>query len=191
MIRPGDIPRFPLLLGLVLGGCAPLGTLRPASGLMPARSGEVGLAGVALGPRPYVTESTELAGQAWATLEPLDWLSVSAITAVSADAAAAGGAVRWNAFRTRRTAGGIEAEAGYAWVAGSLGFAVRTFGETWLYAAPRVGTLGFSWTVGTPVGVSAAVWDGLIVRAEAQVSWAELKHYNRRVHGGLGVAWQW
>ena len=42
-----------------------------------------------------------------------------------------------------------------------------------------------------PLGVSAQILETLSLRAEGQVSWADFKYYNRRVHWGLAVAHQW
>lgn len=171
-------------------GCAPVAHLRPASGLEPGRTAEVGLAMATLGPRPYVEEDTEVTGQLWGSTDIVDWLSLSLIAAFDESALATGAAARLNVIRTQVIAAGFEVEAGYAWGAMSAGGAARLFDRTWIYTAPRIGTLGSDWTFGIPAGVSIGVYDGLSLRAEAQLSWAELAYYNRRQHFGAGVAYQ-
>jgi hypothetical protein len=172
-------------------GCAPVAVLRPASGLADGREIEIGAGVATLGPRPYVEESTEVTAQLWTTIEPAEWLSLSAVTAFDDSALAGGIAARWNALRADRVALGLEAELGYAWAAGALTGAGRLFGESWLYAAPRLGTLGGHWAVGLPAGVSFEIVNGLSLRGEAQLSWVELKYYERRTHLAAAVAYQW
>ncbi len=175
---------------LCVPACAPVASLRPPSGLEEGRSYEVGAGAASLGSRPYVQESAQLTGQLWFTTEAARWLSLSAIAAFDQRSAAGGAAARWNALRTSRVAFGPEAELGFAWAAGSLGFGLRTFGQNWLYTAPRIGTLGSTWTVGVPAGVSIELPYHLALRAEAQLSWAELRYYNRRLHLAAGLAYQ-
>lgn len=176
---------------LALSGCAPLASLRPASGLPGERSAEAGVAFVRYSARPYVDEEAAHTGQVWFSVEPSEHVALSAVAAFDSAAAAAGAAVRWNALRSSRFALGPEVEFGYAWGAGSLGLALRTVGQNWIYAAPRVGNLGFDWAFGLPVGVSIDLSHGLALRVEAQLSWAEFAYYNRRLHLASGLAYQW
>lgn len=178
-------------VGVWLLGCAPLASLRPASGIPSPRSAELGTALVRLSARPYVDESAAYTGQVWFSLEPSRYFTLSAITAFDRNAAAAGFAARWNVLRSSRFAIGPEAEFGYAWGAGSLGLALRTIGENWIYAAPRIGNLGFDWAPGLPAGVSIDLTHGFALRAEAQLSWTDFKYYNRRLHLASGLAYQW
>jgi hypothetical protein len=179
-----------LLSFLPLLACAPVAVMRPASGVTSGRCCEVGAAAARLGPRPYVDESAELTGQTWFTFEPERWLALSAIAAFDDSAAAGGLAARWNALRTSRVALGPEVELGYAWAATSLGFAVRPIADCWIYTAPRFGTLGATWAIGVPVGVSIGTLYGFGLRAEWQRSWADLLYYNRREHLAAGVFYQ-
>jgi hypothetical protein len=193
MRRLPSLRALPLLapFGLaLLGGCAPLATLRPASGLAPGRSLETGMGVVTLGPRPYVDEETTTVGQLWVTGEPKRWLALSGILGYDAQAFAAGGAVRWNTFRSSRFAAGVEGELGFAWAGSSLNFAVSPLDNQWLYVGPRISTIGFDWELGIPVGVSVDLGRGMIVRAEAQLSWAELMYYNQRQHLALALVHQ-
>jgi hypothetical protein len=175
----------------VLSGCAPLASLRPASGIPSDHHAEVGVAAVRLSPRPYVEEQAAYTGQVWLSFEPSRHFGFSTVAAFDTNSAVGGVAARWNAIRTSRVALGPEAELGYAWGAGSLGLAVRPLGENWIYAAPRLGTLGFDWAFGIPVGVSVDLSHGFVLRAEAQLSWADFKYYNRRLHLASGIAYQW
>lgn len=174
-----------------LCGCAPLAVLRPASGIPAPRNAELGAALVRFSARPYVEESAAYTGQVWFSFEPSRHFTLSALTAFDENAAAAGFAARWNALRTGRVAVGPEAEFGYAWGAGSLGLALRTVGENWIYLAPRIGNLGFDWAPALPAGVSVDLTHGIALRAEAQLSWADFKYYNRRLHLAAGLAYQW
>lgn len=171
--------------------CAPVAHLRPASAPAEDDHAEVGAAVATLGPRPYVREDTTATGQLWATTTPDDRLTVSGIVAFDTSAVAAGAAARWNAVRARSFAAGLEGELGFAWAGVSAGAALRPFGEHWLYTAPRFGTLGSRWAVSVPLGVDIAVAGGFRLRGEAQLSWAELRHYNRRAHYAAGVVYRW
>jgi len=173
-----------------LFACAPLATLRPASGIPSGRHAEAGAALVRFSARPYVDESAAYTGQVWFSVEPSRRFTLSGVTAFDRNALASGFAARWNALRTSRVAIGPEAEFGYAWGAGSLGLALRTVGENWIYAAPRLGNLGFDWAFGIPAGVSVDLTHGFVLRAEAQLSWADFKYYNRRLHLASGIAYQ-
>lgn len=151
---------------------------------------EVGAGAVRLSARPYVDETAAYTGQVWVSAENRH-VAFSAIGAFDTNAAAGGFALRWNALRSSRVAVGPEAELGFAWGAGSLGLALRTVGENWIYAAPRLGNIGFDWAFGLPAGVSVDLTHGFVLRAEAQLSWAEFKYYNRRLHLASALVYQW
>lgn len=177
--------------GLVVG-CAPLGELRPASMMMPGKAAEVGAGVVHLSPRsPYVEESPSNTGMMWASADASRFLNLSLISAFDAHALALGAAVRVNALKYDRFAGGVELQLGHAWGALVLPMAARIHDQTWVYASPRFGTIGRELSFGAPLGVSVRVWDGLSLRGEVQTSWQDFKYYNRRIHSALGVAWQW
>lgn len=144
-----------------------------------------------LSARPYVDESAAYTGQVWFSMDAGRHFTLSGVTAFDRAAAAAGFAARWNALRASRLAMGPELELGYAWGAGSLGVAVRTLGNSWIYAAPRLGNIGFDWAFGIPAGVSVDLTHGFVLRAEAQLSWADFVYYNRRLHLASGLAYQW
>ena len=171
-------------------GCAPFASFRPPNGLIEERSLELGAGGVAVAPRPYVQEGWSGAGQVWARGPLAEWLELGAVAAFDDEAALGGAFAQARYVRTDRFAGAVEVELGWAWGALALPVAVRLFDETWLYTSPRLGNLGDEVTPGLPLGLSVRVWDGLMVRAEGQVSWAAFRWYNRRVHLGLGVAYQ-
>jgi hypothetical protein len=179
-----------------VGGCAPLADLRPASGIMPGRSVELGMGAAALSPRPYVEEDWRSAGQLWVSADSAPYWTLSAVAALDRGAAlkkslAVGGAARINTVRTDRIASGAEGELGYAWIALSFPFALRTVDETWIYTAPRLGNFGSDVAFWLPLGVSTRLYGGFMLRAEFQTSWEDFKYYNRRTHWGGGVAYQW
>lgn len=179
-----------LVLVGALAGCAPLASFRPASGLMPGRSLEVGAGAAMITPRPYVSEPARGAGQVWVSGEPTSWLSLSGITVFDTDAAGAGGAVRINYLRTPGFVAGVEGEAGFAWVGASLPLSARLFDQTWLYGGPRIANWGVDPVGGATAGLSTRITGGFILRAEAQVSWQGFKYYNFRKHFGLAAAYQ-
>ena len=180
-----------LLLLLLLSSCAPLGELRPASGMMPGKTFEIGSGVVHVSPRQYVEESPSNTGMLWGSADVSRVINLSIISAFDTNALAVGAAVRVNALKYDRFAGGVELQLGHAWGALVLPVAARLFDQTWVYASPRFGTLGRDLAFGAPVGVSVRVWNGLAVRGEVQTSWKDFKYYNRRIHSALGVAWQW
>jgi hypothetical protein len=157
---------------------------------MPGRTLELGAGGMVLSPRPAVDEPWRAAAQLWTIGDTDPLVSLSAIGAFDTEAFALGGALRLNLLRANRAAAGIEVEAGYAWAALSLPFAVRAFDETWLYTAPRAGNFGTDLLLSAPLGMSARLVGGFMVRGEAQVSWQDLKRYNRRTHLGGAAAYQ-
>jgi hypothetical protein len=171
-------------------GCSPIASLRPASGLMPEKKLEVGAGAAVLGPRPYVAEDWESAGQVWVSGNTSSLVSLSAIGAFDGDALAVGGAVRVNAARESRVAFGVEGELGYAWAAVSLPAALRLFDETWLYTAPRLGTWSDDPIFSVPLGLSLRIYEGFFLRGEAQVSWQDFQYFNRRAHFAGAAAYQ-
>ena len=68
--------------------------------------------------------------------------------------------------------------------------AVRLFDETWIYAAPRFGSLGDELAAGFLGGVSLHVYDGIFLRAEAQWTWPRLDPFERRMYVGGALAVQ-
>jgi hypothetical protein len=187
-MRAGVIFGTIALMGMP--ACAPIASFRPASGLMPGRSLEVGAGAAMVTARPYVNESAAGAGQVWVSGEIGESGALSAISAFDTDALALGGALRVYALRADRFAGGGEVELGYAWAALSLPVAVRIVDQTWLYTAPRLGNWSFDAFFGIPVGASVRIYDGLMLRAEWQRSWQDFKYYNRRDHYGAAMAYQ-
>lgn len=183
-------PSLALWAAAALSGCMPLASFRPASGLMPGRSVEVGAGAAVVSSRPFVEEPWRGAGQIWMTRDAGSTLSVALIGAFDTDAAAIGGALRVNLLATDRVAAGVEAELGYAWAAFSLPLAVRTVDETWLYTGPRAGTWGMNLLLSVPAGASVRVVDGFMLRTEAQVSWQDARRWNRRAHLGVAAAHQ-
>lgn len=180
-----------LLLCATTIACAPLSSFRPASGLMDDRTGEVGLGGTLVAPRPYVDEPTRAAGQLWLSKRAWKDLTLTGIGAVEPRAFAFGGAARADLLRTNRLVVAPEVELGVLWAATNAGAALRLFDETWVYAAPRFGNRGSTWAVDVPVGVSARVYDGFLIRGELRLSWAgELSYYQQRRMLGVAIARQ-
>lgn len=172
-------------------GCAPLASLRPAGGLVESgRSFELGAGAVALGPRPYVIESWQPVGQVWGTLALSRWFELSTVGAFDEAGFAVGETLRWIPLRLDRLALGGELELGFAWAAVALPVALRLTDGVWLYSTPRLGNLGIHLTPGLPAGISVNVAGGLVLRAEAQVSWADFLAYQRRLHLAAGAAYQ-
>jgi hypothetical protein len=177
---------------LASGACAPLASFRPASGIMPGRTLEVGAGGVLEGPRPYVTEPTRATGQLWASGRADEKLTLTGIVAFDASALALGGSARIDLVRADRFAAGVEPELGLLWAALDVPIALRLYDETWVYTAPRFGTRGLDWALTVPVGVSVRVYDGLMLRAEYGTSWStELTYFQRRDLFGVALALQY
>jgi hypothetical protein len=176
---------------LLFAACAPLAELRPANGMMDGKTYEIGNAGVQLGPRPYVEEERARIAQVWFSAEASKRFDFTGVAAFDKSAAAVGAAVRLKLLKLDRFAWATELQAGYAFAGLAVPLSVRLIDQTWFYVSPRVGTLGRDLTVAAPVGLSIRLYDGFILRVETQVSWADFKSYNRRVHLALGVAAQW
>jgi hypothetical protein len=158
---------------------------------MADRAVEVGAGVAEVTPRPYVDESAASAGQVWVSGEVADdRVGLTAIAPFDDDAAGIGGAFRLNAVRTDRVAAGAEAELGYLWLGLSAPLSLRVFDQSHVYTAPRLFNWGRDLSFGIPVGVSARLYDGYILRAEWQRSWQDFKYYNRRDHYGVALAAQ-
>ena len=174
-----------------ISACAPLGELRPASGMMPGRSMEMGSGVVHVSPRQWVEEPPSNTGMLWYSADATKVVNLSVVSAFDTNALALGAAIRFNVLRFDRFAAGTELQVGYAWAALVFPLATRLFDQTWIYASPRFGTIGRDLSFGAPVGLSVRLWDGLSARGEVQTSWQDFKYYNRRIHSALGVAYQW
>ncbi len=171
---------------------APVADLRPPSALVhDDRTFEVGMGAVTVRPRQYVIEESHEEAQLWLTGRATPWLSLSGLGAFDGHSGLGGLAALARYLTTDRFIAAIGAEGGYAWVGGSLSGAVRLFDDTWIYASPRVFNWGIFATPAVPVGLSARIYDGFHLRAEAQLSWQELKYYNRRLHVAGGAAYEW
>ena len=171
--------------------CAPSQSFRPAGAPGLGREHELGLAVSSVRPRPYVTEPTREVGQAWwATRLGGPW-SLATLVAFDASALAAGAALRIDALHTRKFTLSAEAEGGFGWGAVSLPVALRVWKDVGAYCSPRIGNWGAVLTPFLPCGVQGELLDGLLLRGELQLSWAEFEAYNRRAHWGVAVAHQW
>src|SRR6185503_15283117 len=136
-------------------------------------------------------EDAHTEAQFWFTGRAAPWLSLSGLGAFDGHSGLGGIAALARYVTTDRFVAGIGAEAGYAWVGGSLSGAVRLFDDTWIYAAPRVSNWGIYAAPAVPFGVSARLVDGFHLRAEAQFSWEDAKYYNRRLHLAGAAAYEW
>ena len=165
--------------------------MRPIGGLPPTRNAEIGAAFAGVGPRPYAEESWQAVGQAWASTRISRKVDVSAITAFDTSGFALGGAARIAFVQGSRVWLGAEAEAGWLWTAAVLHASLRIVGELRVYTAPRFGNWGSDWTPGIPLGLSVPIYDGFVLRAEGQVSWADFKYYNRCVLAAGALVYQW
>lgn len=180
-----------VLASLATVACSPVSNLRPASGLMDDRRFELGTAGSLIGPRPYVDEPTTGAAQLWFSGRATKALTLTGIASREPGSFAAGGAAQIRVLKTDRLALAPEIELGLVWGALNAGAALRLFEQTWIYAAPRIGSRGSTWSVEVPGGISIHVFDGLQLRAEYRVSWAnELSYYQQRRIFAAGLAVQ-
>ena len=177
---------FPLAVA-----CAPSQSFRPASLDHNPHSHEMGLAFSSVEPRPYVEEPTQRIGQGWWTTGLGDRWSLSAVAAFDTSSIVGGGALRMSVARSRRVALAVEFEAGLFYAGLSVPVALGLWPGGALYCSPRLGNWGPDITPFLPCGLSVDILDGLSLRAEGQVSWAEFLYYNRRVHWGFAVAHQW
>jgi hypothetical protein len=117
--------------------------------------------------------------------------SVTALAAFDTSSALGGAGLRWDAFRSSRFELATELEGGFAWASVSAPASLRLWPGALLYTSPRFGNWGSELTPFLPVGLSAEIIDGILIRAEAQVSWSDFQYYNRRVHWGFAIAHQW
>ena len=159
--------------------------------MAPGRSHELGIAISSIEPRPYVQEPAQRLGQAW-WMQRLNerWLFTT-LVAFDTSAVLGGTALRWDAFPGGRLAVSPELELGLFWAAASVPMTLRLWQGTGIYTSPRLGNWGAEVTPFIPVGVTSELFLGLVLRAEAQLSWANFQYYNRRVHWGFAVAHQW
>jgi hypothetical protein len=166
-------------------------SLRPIGVLPEGRNQEVGAALAGVGPRPYVIENWQAVGQVWGTKRISRVIDVSAITAFDDSGLALGAAVKFAYVSGSRVWLGAEAEAGAVWAAIALPASLRIAGEFRVYTAPRLGNWGSNLTPGIPIGVNIPIYQGFVLRAEGQVSWADFKYYNRRVLAAGALVYQW
>jgi hypothetical protein len=181
------------LLALVTSAtsaCAPLASFRPASGLVEGRTHEVGGGAMVEGPRPFVDEPMRAVAQLWFSGRASDKLTLTGIGAFDLSAVALGGAARLDVARFDRFVLGGEVEAGWVWAAADVPMALRLFDQTWLYTAPRFGNRGLMWAVDMPLGLSARIYEGLMLRVEYRISWPELSYFERRQMLGAAAAFQ-
>lgn len=176
---------------LLAVACAPVSSFRPASGMMDGYSGEVGIAGSLVGPRPFVEEDTQAQGQLWMSKRVNKDLTLTGIGAVETSAFAVGGSAQIDVLRTRRFVIAPDVQAGLVFAAFDAGAALRMWGETWLYTAPRFGNRGTKWAIDVPAGISAHLYEGFMLRAEYRLTWAgELSYYEQRPVFGVALARQ-
>ena len=173
---------------VVVAGCAPVGAWRPASGVPAGAGAELGAGVVAQSPRPWVDEAWSGSGEMWGTGRVSSRVTLSTIVAVDGRGAAGGIALRWIAIEGDRAAVGIEVQLGWLWAAIAVPASVRMFGESWVYAAPRVGTFGARVAPALPVGVSLGLPSDTALRLEGQVSFPAFDPIERRFFFGAGVA---
>lgn len=157
---------------------------------MGEHTSDVGAGLVSIQPRPYVNEPTYYVGQLWASRRMSESLKLSGIIALDRDAAAGGTSLAWLPVRGLVTAG-VEAELGYAWAALGLPMSLALYDDfLTVYSTPRLGTWGSTLTPSVPLGLSIDLAASIELRAEVQVSWPDFLYYNRRVQGGLALAYQ-
>lgn len=186
----GRAPLRSLFCGALMA-CAPSQSFRPAGALLDDRSQEFGLALSSVEPRPYVNESTQRVGQLWWTTRLEGQWSLSALAAVETDAAVGGAALRWDALRSKHVDVAGELELGLFWASAAVLGSLELWHGTAVYCSPRVGNWGPDVTPFIPVGLTSEIFDSMVLRAEAQLSWADFEGYNRRLHWGLALAHQW
>jgi hypothetical protein len=174
-----------------LAACAPSQGFRPAGMLDAERPRELGVAFASVEARPYVEETAQYLAQAWWTLRLDERWTLTTLAAFDSSAAAAGAALRFEIASGQRVALAAEVEGGVAWAAVGVPATLRIWRGSALYTAPRLGTWGSDITPFVPLGVSASITRSLAVRAEAQLSWADFRYYNRRLHWGFAIAHQW
>ncbi len=178
-----------VVLAVLLGACAPALSLRPLIPLQPDRDAEVGVGFAGVSPRPVGQDAWRFGGQSWGTV-PVSVFDLAVIGAFDDAGNATGGlGVRVHPLDTRHLRVGAGLELGYGWVAFELPFAVGR-DRLWVYGAPQLGTWGRATTARLPLGVDLRVDDAMHVRTEAQLNYPELDGYQRRVHVGVGLAYE-
>jgi hypothetical protein len=155
------------------------------------RPRELGLAFSSVEARPYVDETAQYVGQAWWTLRLDQRWALTTLAAFDSSAAAAGAALRLEIASGQRAALAAEVEAGVAWAALALPATLRIWRGSALYTAPRLGTWGSDITPFIPLGASVPIAQAFALRAEGELSWAGFRYYNRRLHWGFALAYQW
>ena len=178
------------LLSGVAVACGPSQGFRPAGFPSAGRDSEVGLALSSIEPRPYVNEATQRVGQAWWSVKLDERWSLSTIVGFDTSSLLGGAALRHDLVDSSWFALAGEAELGLFWAGVSLPVSVRVW-RLALYSTPRLSNWGPNVTPFIPVGLSVKVVDALIVRGEAQLSWADFQYYNRRLHWGVALAHEW
>ncbi len=202
IVRTGSAVRIAARAGVVLAGTAsllvstactaPIADMRPPSALVhDDRTFEMGGGAAMAGPRPYVIESGHGEGQVWFTGRVVPWLSLSGIGAFDTHTGKGGVSALARYVTTDRFVAGVGAEAGYAWLAGSLSASGRLFDDTWVYTAPRFFNWGIFPAAAVPVGFSSRIYGGFHLRGEAQLSWENFKYYNRRLHLAAAAVYEW
>lgn len=171
-------------------GCAPIQSFRPAGALVDGKTAEIGAGSSVLGPRPYVDEKARGVGQLWVSKQVRKRIMLSGMGAFDVAAAALGGGLRVDVVRTSRVFASVEGELGFAWAAVLLPASVRLGSGALLYTGPRLGTRGATWALDVPLGISAPLSAGWVLRAEYASSWGELKNYQHRHSLGMAVAYQ-
>ena len=173
---------------VVVAGCAPVGGLRPVPGVGAENGAEVGVGVVGQSPRPWVDEEWRGGVEMWGSGRLGGRIEMSTIVAIDAHGVAGGVALRWIAVERDRVALGVELQVGWLWAAVAVPVSLRMFGESRLYAAPRLGTFGARLTPALPVGVSLGLPSDTALRLEGQVSFPAFDPVERRFHLGAGVA---
>ncbi|MCA9539670.1 MAG: hypothetical protein KC620_12325 [Myxococcales bacterium] len=179
-----------MLAAFALLGCAPAGNLRPMLPMLPDRHLEFGTAWTAVGPRPVGHDDWAQGAQAWATGQPVTWFDVSVVGAFDGTHGTAGLAMRYRALETDRVGLGLGLEVGTGWAGLNLPVAVRVFDGVWMYSSPQLGTWGKDETVRLPIGLNVEVIDAVQLRTEAEMNYPAFDPYQRRLHLGVGVAYQ-
>jgi hypothetical protein len=151
----------------------------------------VGLALSSIEPRPYVEEPTQRVGQAWLSSRLDERWSVTALGAFDRSSALGGAALRWDAVSSRLVSVAGELEVGLFWAGAALPASVRLWRSVTVYTTPRLSNWGAEVTPFIPVGLSGELGKAVVLRAEAQLSWAGFEYYNRRLHWGVAVAHEW
>lgn len=183
-----SLPLFTLAL---VAGCAPVQGFRPADGLMDGKTGEVGVGGSIIGPRPYVEEKAQGVGQVWVSKKVKKRITLTGMGAFDVAAAALGGGLRVDVVRTSRVAASVEGELGFAWGAVLVPASVRLIGQARLYTGPRFGSRGTNSAVDVPVGLSVPIQGSWVMRAEYASSWVELRNYEHRHMLGMAISYQY